>query len=371
MLHPDDGLNKTDNNGRSWESGIKFIEKKKKKRLCRGVLTAVMVVCSAFVGGVIGGAYVKSSLPTETVFGGQYDARQSTTSELIRQAAEVSGPAVVGILSSNPDDGCSGIIFDSAGYIITSYDEIMDKSNIMVVLPNRSKEPIEAKLVGADLKTGIAVLKIDIQNLTAAVFENEVQPQVGDMVLSIENPTGEEYSGALNIGYISSVNKEIDIDNETYSIIETTSPDMEENAGGALCSLDGSVIGICLEEGNAKGYALSIDKVKEAADAIVKGSNKEKPYLGIEYRYLNSEIAKAYGKVQGAWITKVRNNSEAEKAGLLKGDIVTMAGSQVIDDSNTLAKIISNSSPGDSISFKVWRNGNLIDITARIGKSSI
>lgn len=375
LLHLQDGSNESDDSNKScsWESGIKFVEKKRKKRIYRVVFTAVIVICSAFAGGVIGGGYViKSHLTAGAISGGQYDAQRDITPELIHQAAEASGPAVVGILPSNTDGGCSGIIFDSAGYIITSYEAIMDKPNIMVVLPNRPREPIEAKLIGADLKTGIAVLKIDIQNLTAAVFKNKVKPQVGDMVLSIENPTGEEYSGELYIGYVSSVNKKIDIDNETYSIIEASSLDVTGNRGGALCSLDGSVIGICFAGGEeTKGYALSIDQVKDVADSIVKGINKKVPYLGIEYGYLNGNTAKAYGKVQGAWISKVRSNSNAEKAGLIEGDIIIMADSQAIDNSNALARIISDTSPGDSIRFKVWRNGKLIDITAIIGSSSI
>lgn len=372
LLHLQDGSNKVDDNSKScsWESGIKFVEKKRKKRILRVVFTGVMVVCSAFTGGVVGGSYVRSSLTAGGTYEGQYDVQQDITTKLIHQAAESCGPAVVGILSSNPDEGCSGVIFDSAGYIITTYEAIIDKPSIMVVLPNRPREPIEAKLIGADLKTGIAVLKIDIQNLTAAVFENKAQPLVGDMVLYIENPTGEEYSGELNIGYVSSVNKKIDIDNETYNIIGATSLDAARNRGGALCSIDGNVIGICLG-GETKGYALRIDQVKEVADAIVKGLNKKMPYLGIEYRYLNSDTAKAYGSVQGAWISKVRNNSVAEKAGLIKGDIVTMADSQAIDNSNALARIISGTSPGDSIIFKVWRNGNLIDITAKVENSLI
>lgn len=373
MLHLQYGSNEDDDNKKSCplESGIKFVEKKKKKRICREVLIVAMVACSAFAGVIIGGSYVKGRLRAESTSGWKHDAQQGITSEVIRQAAETSGPAVVGILSSSPDKGCSGIIFDSAGYIITSYEAIMDKPSIMVVLPNRPNEPVEAKLVGADLKTGIAVLKIDIQNLTAAVFESNAQLQVGDMVLSVENPTGEEYSGKLNIGYVSSVNKKIDIDNEAYSIIEATSLNMGESMGGALCSLDGNVIGVCFEGGEEnKGYALCIDQVKKAVYAIVNGINKKTPYLGIEYRYLSSNMAKAYGKVQGAWISKVRSNSGAEEAGLLKGDIVTMAGSQAIDNSNALAGIISSSSPGDRISFKVWRNGNLIDITTIVGSSS-
>jgi serine protease Do len=370
----DDGSNKTHDNSKSCcrESGIKFVEKKRKKRIGRGVLTVVVVVCSAFAGGIIGGYCVKSSLSTQAASEGQKDVIANTSAELIRQATETSGPAVVGILASSPDEGCSGIIFDSAGYIITSYEAIMNKSSIMVVLPDKPKEPIEAKLIGADLKTGIAVLKIDIQNLTAAVFKNEVQPRVGDMVLSIENPTGEEYSGTLNVGYVSSVNKKMDIDDKAYSMIEASSLDVMRSRGGALCSVDGSVMGLCFVDGEeAKGYALCIDQVKEVADAIMEGSNAKEPYLGIEYKYLDGDIAKAYGKTQGAWISRVRSNSGAEKAGLLKGDIVTMAGSEAINDSNTLARIISGSSPGESISFKVWRDGNLIEITAVIGSSII
>lgn len=374
LLHLQDGSNRTiDNNiNCSWESGIKFVERKRKKRICRVIFTVVIVVCSSFAGGVLAGGYVKSHLTNGAASGRQYDAQQETASEIIQQAAEVSGPAVVGILSSDTDGGCSGIIFDSAGYIITSYEAIMDKPSIMVVLPNRPKEPLEAKLIGADLKTGIAVLKIDIRNLTAAAFKNKIQPQVGDMVLSIENPTGEEYTGELYIGYVSSVNKKMDIDNETYSIIEATSMDATESRGSALCSLDGSVIGICFKgREEDKGYALCIDQVKDVAYAIVKGIKNKTPYIGMEYRYFNSDIAKAYGKVQGAWISKVRSNSNAEKAGLIEGDIIIMADSQAIDNSNALARIISDTSPGDSIRFKVWRNGKLIDITAIIGSSSI
>ncbi len=355
----------------SRESGIKFVETKKRKRICRRVLTVVMVICSAFAGGIVGGEYVRKAISAQPASGDQQGLSADISSDSIRQTMKASGSAVVGILGKNPDDGSSGIIFDSEGYIMTSYEAVTGLPLIMVVLPDKPQEPIEAKLVGADLKTNLAVIKIDVQNLTGAVLENEVKPCVGDMVLSIGNPTGVEYAGAISISYISSVNRQIDIDDETYSIIEDSSLTTAGSRGGALCSLDGRVLGMkFVDAEGSKGYSIRADQIKQAAEAIIAGNEKNSPYLGIEHVFLNEDKAKAYGKVQGAWISRVRSNSSGEKAGLKKGDIIMAANGEKIADSTMLARIISSCSVGGSIRLSVWRNGTIIDVTTEV-KSSV
>ena len=370
----DDSPKGNDNfKGSSWESGIKFIEKKKRRKVCRGVITLAVAICSAIAGGVIGGSCVRDGLFRQAPARGQQGLNLSMYSDTIHQVAESSGPAVVGVLTTSPDNGCSGIIFDPKGYIITSYEAIKNIPNLLVVLPDKPQEPIAASLIGADLKAGIAILKIDIQNLTSIALQEVSKPGVGDMVLSIANPTGEEYSGAVSAGYITSAGRKMDIDDESYSIVETSSIVTTGSTGGALFSIDGSVIGInmlCAKD-YTRGYSLCLNQLTKIIDGIMSGDNESRPYIGIEHCFMDSQVARAYGMPKGERITGVRSESSAEKAGLQRDDVITGIGGKAIDDSNDLRNAILQSSPGDILSFEVWRDGQPVDITAVVESSLI
>ena len=177
--------------------------------------------------------------------------------------AKKAGPAVVGVvskittttyfgLSQEQEGGGSGIIINSDGYIITNQHVINGATTVKVVL-NNGKE-YDAKLIGQDRKTDLAVIKIEETNLPTAELGQSSALEVGELAVAIGNPMGLEFAGSVTAGVISALNRTMTVDGRQYTLIQTDAAINPGNSGGALVNKYGQVIGINTVKIGASGY---------------------------------------------------------------------------------------------------------------------
>ncbi|URZ14681.1 S1C family serine protease [Clostridium felsineum] len=300
------------------------------------------------------------------------------STNLVNKVSKEVAPSIVGIIDAgapNTSEGqvvSSGIIFKSDGYIVTNY-HLINKSNKIMVRLSYVKEvkDIEAKLIGYDIASDLAVIKIDSRNLPVAVLGNSSEIKVGDLAIAIGTSIGDESTGAVTAGVISAVDRNLKFTNDvngqtsTFKVIQTDASINQDNSGGALCNQKGEVIGInsfkISSEYNAEGtgFAISINQAKDIVNQIMKNGKVTKPFVGIigrNVRLNQEDFAK------GVYVKKVIPESGAAKAGIKPNDIILELNGQRICSADD----IGNSISGDKIGNKVWcvinRNGKIIKL---------
>lgn len=382
------------NDNDSWQSGIRFEEKKKSKRIFRMLGIALIAFFSASIGGIFGGYYVKKSY-APSYYGGSnvnnnigniiktdndsnlnVNVKESNLPKnSITKATEIIGPAVVGVDNNAKtwqggtalQGSGSGIIFDKSGYIVTNEHVIDGASNIYVTLSGGRK--VTAKLIGKDSKTDLAVLKINLDNLPVAKFGNSSSIRVGDVALAIGNPIGEEFSGSVTVGVISALNRNIDVDGKEYKVIQTDASINPGNSGGALCNEAGEVIGINslkISSAEGMGFAISINEAIPIIKAIMKNGYVSRPSLGIVSAFLDKDNAKFYNVPIGAYVQEIINVNVVNMTGLKVGDIIGKFDNIELKNDDDLPKIIDKHKVGDYISARVWRDGKNVNLKLRL-----
>ena len=250
----------------------------------------------------------------------------------------------------------AGIIYKQDGYIITNNHVAGDANKITVTLNDGSS--YDAKLVGADANTDIAVIKIDAANLVPLQFASEDKQKVGDFVLAVGSPFGVQQT--ITNGIISGLDRNIPMSANTLpfvNLIQTDAPINPGNSGGPLVNISGEVIGMntigysTSGSSSGIGFAIPTDTIIAIADEIIKYGAAQIPYIGVE-------IGDNTGKILGVLISTVVSGGPAEKAGLKAGDIISeFAGEKILNPYDLLGQIIE-SNVGDTIAIKYYRNGN-------------
>ena len=224
----------------------------------------------------------------------------------------------------------SGIIISEDGYILTNnhivsssseddYYEVSSATKITVKLFNDDTE-YEAKIVGTDEQTDLAVIKIDKNDLPKAEFADSDNIKVGEFAMAVGNPLGMESS--ITCGVVSAVNRKItDSDGNTYTLIQTDAAINAGNSGGALVNSEGQVIGIntlkLQGEGiEGMGFAIPINSTEDITSQLIQYSKVKRPYIGITGMDLNEDTAKANNLVVGVYVKAVDDFSAAEKGGV-------------------------------------------------------
>ncbi len=268
----------------------------------------------------------------------------------------------------------SGVIISDDGYILTnnhvidsssssSYYEVGDASKITVYLYN-DETPYEAKIIGTDAQTDLAVIKIDKTGLTAAELGDSDTVQVGEWCMSIGNPLG--MRSTVCQGSISALNREItDSDGKTYNVLQTDAAINEGNSGGALVNSKGQVIGINTLKASGEGveglgFAIPINDTKDIYSDLIQYNKVKRPYIGITGSDITEDTVKAnptYDLKVGAYVRGVEDYSPAEKAGLKIGDIIIEADGQKVESMDDLNKIKNSHQIGDKMTLKIYRNG--------------
>lgn len=274
----------------------------------------------------------------------------------------------------------SGIIISEDGYILTNnhivdtsssssssqYSEVSKANRITVYLYN-DDTPYEAKIIGTDSQTDLAVIKIEKTGLTKAELGNSDQVKVGEFSMAIGNPLGMQSS--VTSGIISAVNRKVtDSDGKTYTLIQTDAAINAGNSGGALVNSQGQVIGINTLKLNGTGiegmgFAIPINSTVSIYEQLIQDGKVKRPYIGITGIDLDEQTAKTNNLVVGVYVKVIESFSAAEKAGVKQGDVIIEADGTKITTMDELNEIKNSHQIGDSMKIKVNRNGKEETIT--------
>jgi serine protease Do len=267
----------------------------------------------------------------------------------------------------------SGVIVNADGYILTNNHVVDGATDIKVLLGD--KREFQARVIGTDSRTDIAVLKIDATNLPVLAFGDSSKMQVGNFVLAIGNPFG--LNQTVTLGIVSATGRG-GLGIEDYEdFIQTDASINPGNSGGALINEHGDLIGIntaILSGGGGGnegiGFAIPGNMARNVMDQILKNGKVTRAWLGVSIQPVTQDIAKAFHlpETYGALIANVTKDSPAAKSGLETGDIVLDVDGQKIEDSRTLQLKIGSMSPGTTVKLTVFHNGSNREITVKLGE---
>lgn len=265
----------------------------------------------------------------------------------------------------------SGVILTADGYILTNNHVVDSATGIRVTLAD--KREFKAKVIGADPKADIAVLKIDAAGLPFVTVGDSSKIQVGDYALAIGNPFG--VGQTVTMGIVSATGRSHLGIEEYEDFIQTDAPINPGNSGGALVNDRGELIGIntaIIAHGSSGnqgiGFAVPVNMARNVMDQLVKTGKVTRAYLGIVPQDVTPAIAKAFGQKEagGALVGDVSANSPAQKSGLEKGDIILDVDGKPVADSNALRMTISMMQPGTNVNLHVARNGSPLDVPVQL-----
>lgn len=276
----------------------------------------------------------------------------------------------------------SGIIISEDGYILTnnhivsttsseSYYEVSEATKVTVTLFNDETE-YEAKIVGMDDQTDLAVIKIDKTGLSKAEFADSDNIKVGEFAMAVGNPLGMQSS--ITCGVISAVNREVtDSDGKKFTLIQTDAAINSGNSGGALVNSEGKVIGINTLKLSGTGiegmgFAIPINSTTDITSQLIQYSKVKRPYIGISGMDLDEQTAKKYNLVAGVYVKSVEDFSAGEKAGIKAGDVIIEAQGEKISTMDKLNEIKNSHNIGDELKIKVNRDGQEKELTITLGE---
>jgi serine protease Do len=316
-------------------------------------------------------------------------------STAIRDVASRVKPAVVQITNEQvqvdqfdqpytvPAGVGSGVIYDGKGDILTNDHVVEGAQKLLVSLPDGRS--FQAKLIGQDPETDLAVVQISGSNLPVAELGDSSQLQVGDWLVAIGNALALPGGPTVTVGVASALGRTVQEPSSTggagpflFDVIQTSAPINPGNSGGPLVNLAGQVVGInTLVAGQAEpgvqaqgiGFAIAISTAKPIADQLVTSGHATHPYVGIRYVPLNPAISAQIGiqQTQGIVISDVVAGSPADKAGLLVKDVVTAIDHTPLQGDSALAQAINAHKVGDTITLTVLRGSQKLSLKVTLG----
>ena len=357
------------------------------------LLIALCVVVSALFG--FGGSYLANALngghsgssKTASVSKNSYKLEDATGSKMtVQEVTNKTKDSVVEIKTESvsadawmqqyvTEGAGSGVVMTADGYIMTN-NHVIDGASKITVTTSDDKE-YEAKLVGTDSITDIAVLKISAKNLTPATYGNSDQLAVGDMAVAIGNPLG-ELGGTVSAGIISALDRELAIDGKTMTLLQTDASINPGNSGGGLFNGDGQLIGIVVAKSSGSnveglGFAIPINKAADVAQQLMdKGYVSDQPSTGMSYAessqgngaaqfFGNSQDSQSQSSSAAVYIQEV-TGSNAKKAGFQSGDLVYAVDGTRITSFNTLSSIVTSHKVGDKLTYTIVRGNQTKEI---------
>jgi serine protease Do len=292
--------------------------------------------------------------------------------ELYRSCA----PSIVGISGfMNGKSGYNwgtGVVLSPDGLILTNTHVIADCDRAAVTLSDDSM--YEAKLVGADSISDIAVLKIEASGLIPAVFGDSTVLEVGDRVAAIGNPLGEEFRLTLTDGIISAIERGMNYKGHSMNLLQTNTAINEGNSGGPLFNMYGQVIGVTNMKMMSSyssiegiGFAIPSTTVQTVVASLVQyGEFRGRPAIGITVGGIPDAAKEHYELPAGLYVTAVSEGSDAEKQGILPGDIVTAVNGTPVTTTEEINAMKEDLNVGDSMDFTIWREGESFTVTVKL-----
>ena len=274
--------------------------------------------------------------------------------------------AIIGYVGDSGYTWGTGVVISEDGLIVTNAHVIDSCDRIEITCYDDTV--YEAKIVGADSISDLAVLKIDAKGLVAAEFGDSTQLQVGDPVAAIGNPLGETFRMTLTDGIISAIERGMSYNGHSMTLLQTNTALNQGNSGGALFNMYGQIVGITNMKmmSNYKsiegiGFAIPSSVVKNVVDSlVVHGGVQGRPSIGITVGPIPASAAEEYGLPEGLYISDVSKGSDAEKKGIKVGDVLMEVNGEKVTSTADVNAIKKHFGIGDTLEFLIWRNGEAI-----------
>ena len=264
----------------------------------------------------------------------------------------------------------SGVIVSKEGYIVTNYHVIANAEEITVTLSN-DKTEYNAKLIGKDEGSDLAVIQITAKNIVPIKFGYSNDLRIGDVIFAIGNPFG--IGETVTQGIISALNKNKVGINKYENFIQTDASINPGNSGGALVDSRGALIGlnsaIISKSGgnNGIGFAIPVKMVKDVVSKLIADGKVTRGYLGVVIDDLSKNLSKIYNHKKGALILDVAEDTPAHKYGIKRGDLIYAINNKIIKDRAALQNTIAQYKPNEKIKLQIERNNKNIEINIVLG----
>ena len=266
----------------------------------------------------------------------------------------------------------SGVIVSSDGYVLTNNHVIDGAREVTVTLPD--KREFKGKIVGADPKTDLAVVKIEGQNLPTVAWGDATKLQVGEYVLAVGNPFG--LNSTVTLGIVSALGRGRMGITQYEDFIQTDAAINPGNSGGALVNTRGELVGINTaifsQTGGYQGvgFAVPTSMGKPIYESLIKTGKVVRGYLGVGIQDLSQDLAKSFGlkDAKGALVSDVKEEGPADQAGLKQGDVITSYQGSPVEDAVALQRLVTRTAVGTKVPVKVIRDGREKDLTVTIAE---
>ncbi len=373
------------------------------------VLYAFVIVVvagiSALSGAIAGGIAVYSALQSHTPqpitvipTSSPPDQRaiQVSSTEIesaVTTAVDSIGPAVVTVVSiipgelgffgRSPDQTVtgSGIIISIDGYIITNNHVVEGAKSVGIITTDGRK--LDAKIIGTDIFSDLAVLRIQEKPATIAILGNSDTLKPGETVIAIGSPLG-DFVNTVTVGVVSALGRTLDTGSgyQMENLVQTDAAINQGNSGGPLVNLSGEVVGIntlvvrgsgygsTIAEG--LGFAIPANTALAVAQQIIEKGYVARPYLGIRWQAITPRLAAIYNLPVdwGIVITDVTSGGPADQSGLLYGDIITQIGDMPLDQDHSYVNVLFAHKMGETVTLRVYRGTQVIEIPVILGETN-
>uniref|UniRef100_UPI003FEE29DA S1C family serine protease n=1 Tax=Dysosmobacter welbionis TaxID=2093857 RepID=UPI003FEE29DA len=290
--------------------------------------------------------------------------RELTAQEIYQRV----NPSVVTVMVQL-DDSVSvgtGVIFRADGYILTNYHVLAGGRDCTVAMD--TGRTYEARYVAGDERNDLAVLKVELTGLPAATFGDSDQLVVGDKVYAIGNPLGVELRGTLTDGIVSAINRDVQVDGRTMTLVQTNAALNSGNSGGPLINACGQVVGIntikmSSDYSNVEGLGFAIPSAsirRLVNDLLTYGEVRPEPSFGVTVLQTGTRLE---DDIWGLQVLEVTPGSAADLAGIREGDFVLAAGGRSVETSQELLRIRRQLYVGDQVTMEIWRDGERMEVT--------
>lgn len=386
------GVRNTTNNSNNVRRNNNSNKKKKNNNNGSTAVVLVVSILLSFICGSIGSWLVMSNFNVQ-----QSVVKNITTSELVETSISMSvdkvySSTVIIVAYKNGQQVSTGTGFvykkDKKNAYIMTNNHVVDEADEVEVEFNDKSERIDAKIIGGDIYSDIAVLTIDAQEAGEIVETgNSDELKLGDTIFTVGSPMGLTYKGTVTKGIVSGKERMIEVNltgnsaDYYMNVIQIDAAVNPGNSGGPLCDVSGKVVGIISlkivqDEVEGMGFAIPIEDALQYANAIEEGGEVVRPYIGIsmvdlsqEYTLWQNRIIIPEGIKKGIAVIEVVKGSPADKAGFKKGDIITkLAG----NDTGSLAEFryeLYTHKVGDKLEVIYYRDGKEAKTTITLGKN--
>lgn len=265
----------------------------------------------------------------------------------------------------------SGVIISNDGYILTNHHVVEGSERITITLSDN--RDYQAKIIGSDPASDLAVLKIEAQGLPIVRIGNSDGVRVGDIVLAIGNPLG--IGQTVTSGIISAKGRSTGLGDGSFEeFLQTDAPINRGNSGGALVNTNGELVGInsqILSPSGGSigiGFAIPSNMARNVMDQLIKGGKVRRSILGVRPQDVTSDIARSLNleQVRGVLVNEVTTGSAADRAGIRVGDLIVKLNGEPVLDSNSFRNRVAGTPPDTEVTLTISRDGREQDVRARL-----